>query len=145
MRIESTKSFIEAFMVLPMLRSLDQYYPDLSYWYINKVVPGLVLGKDVLLLAKDQDRIVGIALGKRSEEERKLRCVRVLPGYQNKGTGLKLIEKMFDELETDKPHCTVAEELFHIYSRPFVNRYGFELNNVDKGLYRPGVLEYSFN
>jgi GNAT superfamily N-acetyltransferase len=128
-----------------MLRSLDQYYPELSYWYINTVMPGLVLGKDVLLLAKDEGHIVGLALGKRSEEESKLRCVRVIPGYQNKGTGLKLIEQMFEELETDKPHCTVAEELINIYSRPFVNRYGFRLNSVDRGRYRPRINEYSFN
>lgn len=143
MRIESTKSFVEAFNVLPMLKTLDKYYPDLSYWYVNTVVPGLVLGNDVLLLAKEAGRTVGIALGKNGEEK-KLRCVRVLPEFQNTGFGLRLIERMFDELETDKPHCTVASEMLGLYSRAFVNRYGFRLNAVEKK-YRPGNLEYIFN
>lgn len=143
MRIESTKSFVEAMNVLPMIKSLDEFYPDLSYWYVNTVVPGLVLGKDVLLLAKKAGRNVGIALGKNGEEK-KLRCVRVIPQFQNTGVGLKLIERMFDELETEKPHCTVAEEMLGLYSRAFVNRYGFELNSVDRR-YRPGKLEYAFN
>jgi GNAT superfamily N-acetyltransferase len=143
-RIEKTNSFVEAFGVLPMLKTLDEFYPELSYWYVNTVVPGLVLGKDILLLAKEAGRTVGIALGKNGEEK-KLRCVRVMPEFQNTGCGLKLIERMFDELETETPHCTVSEELLGLYSRAFVNRYGFRLNSVDKGRYRPGKLEYAFN
>lgn len=45
---------------------------------------------------------------------------------------------MLGALQCDKPHCTVAEELLHTYSRAFVNRYGFSLSAVDKGRYRPG-------
>lgn len=132
-------------MAVPMLQSLDVLYPDLSYWYTNTVIPGLVLGNDVLLLAKEGARTVGLALGKRTESERKLRCVRVLPAVQGSGIGLRLIERMFDALETDKPHCTVAEEMLGQYSPAFVNRYGFRLSSVDKGRYRRGKLEYAFN
>jgi GNAT superfamily N-acetyltransferase len=145
MRIDSTQSFVEAFMALPMLKSLDELYPDISYWYANTVVPGLVLGNDVLLLAREGGRTLGMALGKRTPEERKLRCVRVMPEAQNRGVGLRLIERMFVELETEQPHCTVAEEMLGLYSRAFVNRYGFRLNEVDRGRYRPGKLEYIFN
>lgn len=84
-------------------------------------------------------------MGKRAATERKLRCVRVLPEVQNRGVGLRLIERMFDELETETPHCTVAEEMLGQYSRAFVNRYGFQLSCVDKGRYRPAKLEYAFN
>ena len=145
MRIETTKSFVEACLALPMLQTLDEFYPKMSDWYINTVIPGLVTGSDVLMLAKDGNHTVGIALGKRSANERKLRCVRVIPDLQNSGVGLRLIERMFDELETDKPHCTVAEEMLNLYSRAFVNRYGFQLSSVDKGRYRPRKLEYAFN
>ena len=48
-------------------------------------------------------------------------------------------------LEDEKPVVTVAEEMIHLYSRSFVNRYGFELTDVNKGLYRPKKLEYCFN
>jgi N-acetylglutamate synthase-like GNAT family acetyltransferase len=88
---------------------------------------------------------VGIALGKRTESETKLRCVRVLPSHQNSGIGLRLIDRMLEALECENPHCSVAEELLHTYSRAFVNRYGFELTKVDKGMYRAGKLEYGFN
>lgn len=145
MQIEPTRSFVQAFMALPMLRSLDNLYPDFGHWYINKVIPGVVLGTDKLLMAKEDGRLVGVALGKKTDSETKLRCVRVLPEYQNTGLGVRLIDQMLENLECEQPHCTVAEELFHTYSRLFVRRYGFRLNDVMKGAYRPQKLEYSFN
>lgn len=144
-RIEKSHSFVHTFLALPMLRSLDVYYPGFETWYINSVAPGVVMGRDTLLLAWEGQHLVGVALGKRSRHETKLRCVRVLPEAQNTGLGLRLIDRMLDELECETPHCTVAEEMFHLYSRPFVNRYGFSLTGVDKGGYRPGKLEYRFN
>lgn len=145
MQFEKSDSFVQAFMALPLLRSLDGLYPGFESWFINQVVPGVVLGNDVLLLAKDGARVAGIALGKKTPRETKLRCVRVLPDYQQTGLGIRLIDRMLDELESDKPSCTVAEELMHTYARPFVNRYGFSLSSVDKGRYRQGKLEYAFN
>lgn len=146
MIIAPTSSFTEALLALPLLRSLDAYYPDFSHWYLTTVMPGVVLGKDVLLLARSTDgAIAGIALGKKSESETKLRCIRVLPQHQQSGLGIKLIDRMIVELECEKPHCTVAEEMLHLYSRAFVNRYGFALSAVEKGAFRQGKLEYGFN
>lgn len=146
MVITPTNSFTEALLALPMLRSLDAYYPEFSHWYVNTVMPGVVTGKDVLLLARaDEGGIAGIALGKRTADETKLRCIRVMPEFQQSGLGIKLIDRMIDELECEKPHCTVAEEMLHQYSRAFVSRYGFALSAVDKGAYRRGKLEYRFN
>jgi GNAT superfamily N-acetyltransferase len=140
-----TNDFLPAMMALPFLRSLDVYYPNVSDWYLNTVVPGLVTGQDKLLIAREAGQLVGIALGKKGADETKLRCVRVAPAWENRGVGLRLIEGMFEALEDEQPHCTVAEELLHTYSRLFVNRYGFRLSGVDKGAYRRGKLEYRFN
>lgn len=139
-----TTSFTEAFLLLPMLQSLDELYPEFQYWFVNKVIPGLVESDDIVLLAKDNGKTIGVALGKKAQET-KLRCVRVLPEYQNKGVGLHLIERMLKSIGNDKPHCTVAEEMIHQYSRAFVNHFNFDLSRVEKGLYRPGKLEYVFN
>lgn len=144
MQIIESSDFVRAFQVLPMLRSLNAFYQDFEHWYINTVVPGLVVGNDKMVIALDEQKIVGVALGKKSDET-KLRCVRVLPEYQSTGIGIRLIDKMIDVLQCEKPHCTVAEELLHQYSRAFVNRYGFDLTGVEKGLYRKGKLEYMFN
>jgi N-acetylglutamate synthase-like GNAT family acetyltransferase len=144
-RIEQSNSISLAHDALPLLQSLDRLYPGFRDWYLKTVIPGLALGRDKLLVALQDTRIIGVALGKRSDDETKLRCVRVIPEFEHSGVGIRLIDSMLDVLECEKPHCTVAQEMFHSYSRPFVERYGFELSGVDKGRYRRGVLEYSFN
>lgn len=141
---KQTKSFVEAFNTLPLLKGLDSLYPYFEYWYVNTMIPGLITGNDIMLLAKDNGKTIGVALGK-IDQEIKLRCVRVNPEHQNKGTGLHLVERMLKLLNTDRPHCTVAEEMFHSYSRAFINHFDFNLDEVVKGKYRPGKLEYIFN
>lgn len=145
LKIESTVSFATAFSALPFIKSLNQYYPDIEYWYVNKVVPGLITGNDKLIVAHDDGVIAGIALGKVDPDESKLRCVRVHPDYQNNGLGIRLIDNMLDQIGDRHPGVTVAEEMFHLYSRAFIKRYGFELSDVTKGRYRQGKLEYGFN
>lgn len=145
MNYRQSKSFIEAFNILPMLKSLDDLYPDFQYWYVNKCMPGIVKGNDILLIAENKSGIQGVALGKKNDHETKLRCVRVIPESQNTGVGIGLVENMLESLGNEKPHCTVAEEMFHLYSRAFVNRFNFRLDKVEKGLYRRGKLEYIFN
>jgi GNAT superfamily N-acetyltransferase len=138
-------TFTEALVGLKLLRGLDTYYPEFEYWYTNSVMPGIVVGKDILLLAKENERVVGLALGKRNAHETKLRCVRVQESHQGSGLGVKLIDRMLEQLDSEMPHCTVAEELFHDYSRVFVKRYGFHLSDVTKGEYRRNRLEYHWN
>lgn len=142
---QPTRRLADAMVVRGVLDGLENYYPDFGSWYVNKAIPGIVLGKDVLLVARDKTQIVGVAMGKRTRRETKLRCVRVVPGYQSRGVGIHLIERMLRQLDCDKPHCTVSEEMLHQFARPFVNHFDFQLSRVDKGVYRPQKLEYVFN
>ncbi len=143
-QLDNATSFTSAFSVLTFIETLDAFYTDVSYWYVNRVIPGLFMGDDRLIIARDNQRIAGVALGKRGDES-KLRCIRVHPDYQNSGLGVRLIDAMLDQLEDSKPGVTVAEELFHRYSRMFITRYGFALTAVTKGRYRPRKLEYGYN
>ena len=138
-------TLVDTLVAKNLLSGLEQLYPEFEYWYTNKAMPDIILGNTKLILAKDNGRVVGVGIGKRNEEETKLRCIRVAPEYKNKGIGIRLIEKTLVMLNCDKPVCTVAEEMIHDFSRVFVNEFKFELTSVDKGLYRRGKLEYVFN
>lgn len=141
---QTSTRLADAALAKGMLDNLESFYPNFNDWYINTCMPGIMVGKDKLLVAREHGQIIGVALGK-LEGEKKLRCVRVLPAYQQRGIGLHLIDKMLRELDCDKPLCTVSEEMLHQFSRPFINLFKFELSTVDKGKYRPGKLEYVFN
>ena len=74
-----------------------------------------------------------------------MQCVRVADSVSNSGLGITLMDRMLETLECTKPLATVSEEMLHQYSRIFVKRYGFSLDDVAKGAYRPRKLEYYFN
>lgn len=134
----------QALMAQGFIASLDKYYPNITDWYLNTVIPGIYTGNDKIVMAFEANHLIGLALGKVGQET-KLRCVRVHPQAQSTGVGVRLMDRLFDLLGTNTPHTSVSEELLHHYSRTLINRYGFKLNRVEKGLYRRGKLEYLFN
>jgi GNAT superfamily N-acetyltransferase len=144
MHYERSNTLTDLALAGSLLTGLENFYPDFGHWYTNTCMPGVLVGDDLLIVARDRHQVVGVALGKTGAET-KLRCVRVLPDYQHRSVGIHLIERALRELNCDKPHCTVAEEMLHQFSRPFVNHFGFSLSEVTKGRYRPGKLEYAFN
>ena len=138
-------TLVDTLLAKNLLNGLEQLYPEFEYWYTNKAMPDIILGNTKLILAKDCGRVIGVGIGKKDEEETKLRCIRVAPEYQKKGVGIRLIERSLILLDCDKPVCTVAEEMFHDFSRPFINEFDFDVTRVEKGMYRKGKLEYVFN
>lgn len=139
--INTLPGFTETFKII---EKIGNYYPDFRNWYFDKVIPGVLLNEDEIFVAKKKDIIIGTAIIKNSNEK-KLRCIRIKEEFQNKGYGLYLIDEALKRLNTDKPNLSVAEELIHDYSRIFINRYNFSLDNVHKNLYRKNKLEYEFN
>ena len=142
-KVHRTTSVVEAFLALPFVKSIDTYYPDITDWYVNTVIPGISTGNDVLLMATENNTLVGIVLAKLGEE-RKLRCIRVKDTHVGSGLGMRLIDQALGIIG-EKPLVSVSEELLHLYSRAFVKRYGFVLTEVIKGKYRKNKLEYYFN
>lgn len=127
-----------------ILKPLSSFYPDFNNWYWDKVVPGVLLGEDKLIVMKKNEQVAGVSILK-DREEKKLRCLRISPEFQQKGMGLYLIDESLKVLDSDKPLCSVSEEMMHDFSRIFINRYEFDLTHVYNNLYRKGKLEYEFN
>ena len=142
---QKSTSLTEAYLSLNLLRNLENFYPGFEYWYVNQVMPGIITGQDVMILAKEHEHIVGVAIGKNTENEKKLRCVRVCPHLEKRGVGIHLIEHVLKEISEDKPLCTVSEEMLHMFSRPLINHFNFSLSHVEKNMYRTQKLEYIFN
>ena len=128
-----------------MMLSSEHPYPNFLSWFWNKVVPGVWLGTDKVLLTTLNGNFIGVAIIKNNPIEKKLRAVRVVDKYQNKGYGLAIIDNALKELGTDKPLCSVSETELHNYSRIFINRYHFDMTFVHNNLYFKNTLEYQFN
>lgn len=130
----------------PFLASLDRYYPGIASWFESSFSTGFLRGDNHLIVAFDtNERIAGIALGKKTLNETKMQCVRVAEPSVHSGLGIALMDRMIEVLQCERPLATVSEEMLHQYSRIFIKRYGFSLDDVVKGTYRQGKLEYCFN
>lgn len=120
---------------------LSNLYPGFDGWFNHKVVGS---SDAIVLIAVENNHLAGVSIGKIGAEA-KLRCVRVREDLQGSGLGIRFIDTMIENLQCEKPHCTVAEEMMHDYSRAFMKRYGFSLSEVTKGQYRSRKLEYHWN
>jgi len=126
------------------LKEAELLYPNFQKWFYNKVIPDVLQDKRKILLEIRNNEIAGIAIIKNSIEEKKLCTLRVTNKYQNKGIGLRLFERAFEELDTSKPFLTVSEEKYKEFEKIF-KYYGFELTNKIKDYYRKGKNELFFN
>ena len=144
MKFINPTSIPELYHSYTLLQPISRLYPNFSDWFFDKVIPGVILGKDKVILLEKNNEIAGISIIKKGDEN-KLRCVRVSEKYQRTGLGLYLIDESLKQLDCAKPVVSVAEEMMHDFSRMFINRYDFDLSHVYNGLYRKGKLEYEFN
>lgn len=129
-------------LIYKRLSTAEQFYPDFKYWYFKKVLPDIFSNKRDFIFENRDNNIVGLSLVK--YDEKKLCTLKVFEEYQNKGLGLKLFEKSFEKLDTDKPFLSVSQEKYEEFKKLF-NYYKFELTSVKTGLYRDNKLEYFFN
>ncbi len=143
--LRTSRSRADALRAFALVRDLSASYPGFGAWYHGKAVPDLATGAGTMVIAEQDGEVVGLALGKRGPGETKLRCIRVAPRLRGRGLGPRLIDGVLSELGCDRPLCTVPQEMLHDYATTFVNRYGFALTEVVRGMYRADRLEYVFN
>lgn len=130
--------------VLTHVHDLRDFYPNFDAWLTDHVLPGLSGGDRAILVEHRNGVLAGLAILKDDELEKKLCCLRVLPGFQDTGLGYRMFEKAFDQLETRSPLLSVAEERLPAFRRLF-DHFGFELAETHQGLYREGRMEFAFN
>ncbi len=131
--------------VLTRVQDLKDFYPGFDAWLSQRVLPGLQSGDRSILVEYRQGLLAGLAILKDDGIEKKLCCLRVLPGFEGRyGLGVRLFEKSLEKLETKRPLLSVAEERLPAFVRLF-NYFGFELGAVHHGLYRTERTEYAFN
>ena len=119
-------------------------YPAFDMWLSGRVMPGLYSGDRRLLVEARNGVLAGIAIVKDDGLEKKLCCLRVMPKFQGTGLGLRLFDRAFESLRTEKPLLSVSEEQKPRFERLF-EYYGFSVEGVAIGYYRPKKLEYSVN
>lgn len=123
------------------LFDLNKEYPNFDKWFFNKTVKNK--NRKIILYLVNND-ISGISILKNEVNEKKICTLRVFSKYQNLGIGSVLIEKSFEELNTETPIISVSESKLNMFTKLF-KKYNFKLANVHENYYINKKNEFVFN
>lgn len=136
-----------------LLKDLKQTYPDIESWYMNTVISDMKKypGKRAIIVSISKNNISnlkyeisGIAILKKTKEEKKICTFRIDKKYQNNGIGKLLFEECFKFLETDKPLFTVPREKKEVFQK-YIEKFNFEPSQSLSNYYAAGSAEYVYN
>ena len=130
--------------VFGYLSHLEGTYPGFRAWFHDKVISPLSSEERAIFVKWVNERPSGIAIAKRSSEERKLCTLWVDPAARTSGVGADLGARAFEWLGTSKPLFTVPEERIEEF-RGLLNRWDFHPRQALVGYYRSKKAEYVFN
>lgn len=130
--------------IFRFLYEAKNYYPSFDSWYFQKVIPEARIGKREIISEVRDGKIVGVMILKNTSEEKKICSLRVSDEFQNHGLGVRMFEKAFKILETDKPFLTVSEEKLPSFQKIFTY-FQFTQTERLENYYREGKKEFSFN
>lgn len=134
------------------ISDLSEVYPNFDEWFFNVVIPDLKLRNGVReiifsltnLHGNSTPVLSGIAILKKTDNEKKICTIRVHEHFRNLGIGSELFEKCFDFLETRKPVISISENSMEMFKK-HIEDFDFELTHELNGYYVAGVTEYVFN
>lgn len=152
MRIE-THNFIEKFsykknhshnQVYRFLSDLEGFYPQFNSWFHLKVLSGIPNGDRKIITKTSGNRIIAVAILKKTDSEKKICTFRVSEEFRNNGLGTELMKESLKWLEYKKPLITVNEENITEF-RSFLPKFDFGHPIELEGMYRNGKSEFIFN
>lgn len=85
MEFRTPNSITDLYQAFEVIKPISNFYPNFSDWYWDKVVPGIMLGTDKIIMAEKRGELVGISLIK-DGEEKKLRALRINPSSLRSNT-----------------------------------------------------------
>lgn len=125
--------------------SICTLYPNYFMWYWKKVVPNIFNGtRDVITIMVNEE-VVGIAIVKKENEERKLCKIYVDTNYRDGEITAKLLEEAFSFLETTKPLISINESMLDMF-QGIIKKYNWKKMQVlPEGYYNENSREIVFN
>lgn len=134
------------------LKDLTESYPNFEEWFYKRVIPEMELknGEREIIIAISEVEskkiylLTGIAILKKTDDEKKICTFRVHKDFRSQGIGTGLFEECFKYLETRKPKITISENTIDMFKK-HIERYQFDIFETLEGYYKKGIKEYVYN
>lgn len=133
--------------LLPFIKQLEEHYPETEKWF-DKVRAEIIADTGIrdLITVVDGVKVVGMAILKNTEEEKKVCSIMVSPEHSNKGIGKLILDMAFIILGTKHPLITVNSVVYAVSSLKYLLKgMGFIYSKTVKNLYKDGEDELFFN
>lgn len=124
---------------------LQKDYPLRLQWYWQKVVPDIFCSVREIFIATKYNEIIGIAILKKENKEKKICTLLVDENYRRQGIANQLLRESFLYLGTSKPLISIPEYKVNQFSK-IIKKYGWKETQVlEKGYYSNLSKEIVFN
>ena len=132
-------------LIYKFVRRLSIEYPDFINWFNNLFTDSKELKLDrEIIICESNYKIVGLAILKSSDYEKKICTLRVDRRYQHQGIGKKLIQLSLEWLEDDYPVITMHKSK-QVQFDSLLKYYGFRLEQTQPHYYSIFSTEYVYN
>ena len=120
-------------------------YPGIEVWWNNQVIPSYKLDERVILIAKVNDSLEGLFIGKKGKSA-KICTLRVRKDFRYQGIGKTLISEGVDCLmdQNTKDLYVTISEVAKDNCASFFESMGFHQEAVERNRYRRGVDEFIY-
>lgn len=134
------------------LKDLAESYPNFGEWFYNTVMPEMELKngeREIIIAVSEVENrkkylLTGIAILKKTVDEKKICTFRVHKDFRNQGIGTGLFEECFKYLDTKKPKITISENTIDMFKK-HIEYYQFDRCEILDGYYKKGIKEYVYN
>jgi GNAT superfamily N-acetyltransferase len=132
------------------LIDLNESYPGFDEWFYKTVFPELSVCPEqreiiIIISTRDKKKILsGIAILKKTAEERKICTIRIHEQFRGMGIGTMLFEECFKFLETRLPIITISDKREADFIK-HIKKFNFTKTQSLQDLYKPGSIEFVYN
>lgn len=149
-RANSSNAYIEEFLypkIKDFLLQSSSIYLNIGNWWEKTVVPGLRTGERICNYVIENNELVALSVGKRSNKSSKLCTLKVNPEFRSQGLGHDLLSKTISQLTgtgCKKVHFTISDEIKEHVGNFFEN-CGFNLISWKYNRYSTGHEEMVYS
>ncbi|HAS3568115.1 TPA: GNAT family N-acetyltransferase [Vibrio cholerae] len=142
-KIELVEKRFDVSKLAPALDNVAPLYPNFNIWFKDKFLFNFYIGNRDILFAHNGNNLCAVSLLKKTPEENKICTFYVMPEFQGRELGSKLLEKSLNYLDDKDVLISVSNErLSELY--PTLSSKGFVLDNCVEHMYRNENIEHFF-
>ncbi|NKJ68027.1 GNAT family N-acetyltransferase [Vibrio chemaguriensis] len=142
-KIELVERNFDVSKITPALENVAPLYPNFNVWLRDKFLRNFYIGDRDILVAHNGSDLCGVSLLKKSTEENKICTFYVMPKFQGRELGNKLLEKSLNYFDGKDVLISVSNErLSELY--PTLSSKGFVLDSCVEHMYRNENIEHFF-